>query len=40
MSQLTAQQLVEQVLAASTADGCVAYVVESTEANLRGRRTA
>ncbi|PRY41223.1 putative Zn-dependent protease [Geodermatophilus tzadiensis] len=35
MSRLTAQQLVEQVLAASTADGCVAYVVESTEANLR-----
>ncbi|MGY1795796.1 metallopeptidase TldD-related protein [Geodermatophilus sp. SYSU D00525] len=35
MSQLTAQQLVEKALAASTADGCVAYVVESTEANLR-----
>ncbi|SFP96665.1 Predicted Zn-dependent protease or its inactivated homolog [Geodermatophilus dictyosporus] len=35
MSRLTAQQLVEEVLAASTADGCVAYVVESTEANLR-----
>jgi predicted Zn-dependent protease len=31
----TAQELVERVLAASTADGCVAYVVESTEANLR-----
>ncbi|SDC21255.1 Predicted Zn-dependent protease or its inactivated homolog [Geodermatophilus telluris] len=35
MSARTAQQLVEEVLAASTADGCVAYVVESTEANLR-----
>ena len=35
MSALTAQQLVEKALAASTADGCVVYVVESTEANLR-----
>ncbi|MGY1699477.1 metallopeptidase TldD-related protein [Geodermatophilus sp. SYSU D00766] len=35
MSQLTAQQLVEKALAASTADGCVVHVVESTEANLR-----
>ncbi|MGY1652411.1 metallopeptidase TldD-related protein [Geodermatophilus sp. SYSU D01119] len=35
MSRQTAQELVEQALAASTADGCVAYVVESTEANLR-----
>jgi predicted Zn-dependent protease len=35
MTQLTAQQLVEKALAASSADGCVAYVVESTEANLR-----
>ncbi|MGY1715684.1 metallopeptidase TldD-related protein [Geodermatophilus sp. SYSU D01106] len=35
MSRLSAQELVEQALAASTADGCVAYVVESTEANLR-----
>ncbi|MGY1668234.1 metallopeptidase TldD-related protein [Geodermatophilus sp. SYSU D00696] len=34
-SQLTAQQLVEKALAASTADGCVVFVVESTEANLR-----
>ncbi|SNS04025.1 Predicted Zn-dependent protease or its inactivated homolog [Geodermatophilus saharensis] len=35
MSQLTGQQLVEKALAASTADGCVVHVVESTEANLR-----
>ncbi|MBM7806406.1 putative Zn-dependent protease [Geodermatophilus bullaregiensis] len=35
MSALTAQQLAEKALAASTADGCVVYVVESTEANLR-----
>ncbi|SFO33557.1 Predicted Zn-dependent protease or its inactivated homolog [Geodermatophilus obscurus] len=35
MSSLTAQQLVEKTLAASTADGCVVHVVESTEANLR-----
>ncbi|MGX5653919.1 metallopeptidase TldD-related protein [Geodermatophilus nigrescens] len=35
MSAATAQELVERALAASTADGCVAYVVESTEANLR-----
>jgi predicted Zn-dependent protease len=35
MSALTAQQLVEKALAASTADGQVVYVVESTEANLR-----
>ncbi|WP_369256499.1 metallopeptidase TldD-related protein [Geodermatophilus amargosae] len=35
MSSMTAQQLVEKALAASTADGCVAYVVESTETNLR-----
>jgi predicted Zn-dependent protease len=35
MSSLTAQQLVEEALAASTADGCVVHVVESTEANLR-----
>ena len=35
MSRQTAQELVELALAASTADGCVAYVVESTEANLR-----
>jgi predicted Zn-dependent protease len=35
MSALTAQQLVEKALAASTADGCVVFVVESTEANLR-----
>ncbi|HJX44239.1 MAG TPA: metallopeptidase TldD-related protein [Geodermatophilus sp.] len=31
----TAQELVEQALAASTADDAVVYVVESTEANLR-----
>lgn len=35
MTQYSAQQLVEKALAASTADGCVVYVVESTEANLR-----
>jgi predicted Zn-dependent protease len=35
MTQYSAQQLVEKVLATSTADGCVVYVVESTEANLR-----
>ena len=35
MSRLTAQELVERALAASTADGAVVYVVESTEANLR-----
>ena len=31
MTQYSAQQLVEKALAASTADGCVVYVVESTE---------
>jgi predicted Zn-dependent protease len=31
----TPQEVVEQALAASSADGCVAFVVESTEANLR-----
>jgi predicted Zn-dependent protease len=35
MSAATPQQLVEQALAASTADGQVTYVVESSEANLR-----
>ncbi|NEM06847.1 metallopeptidase TldD-related protein [Geodermatophilus normandii] len=35
MTQYSAQQLVEKALATSTADGCVVYVVESTEANLR-----
>ncbi|GAB3306160.1 metallopeptidase TldD-related protein [Geodermatophilus aquaeductus] len=35
MTRYSAQQLVEKALAASTADGCVVYVVESTEANLR-----
>ncbi len=35
MSTPTAQQLVERALAASTADGQVAFVVESSEANLR-----
>lgn len=35
MSQLKPQELVERALAASTADGQVAYVVESSEANLR-----
>ncbi|OMQ16747.1 peptidase [Modestobacter sp. VKM Ac-2676] len=35
MSQLSPQEIVEQALAASTADGQVTYVVESSEANLR-----
>ena len=35
MSTLSAQELVEQCLAASTADGQVAYVTEHSEANLR-----
>ncbi|SFT62972.1 Predicted Zn-dependent protease or its inactivated homolog [Geodermatophilus amargosae] len=35
MTHHSAQQLVEKALAASAADGCVVYVVESTEANLR-----
>ena len=35
MSAMTPQQLVEQALTASTADGQVTYVVESSEANLR-----
>jgi predicted Zn-dependent protease len=35
MSATTAQQLVDQALAASRADDAVVYVVESTEANLR-----
>jgi predicted Zn-dependent protease len=35
VSALTPQELVEKALAASTADGQVAFVVESSEANLR-----
>jgi predicted Zn-dependent protease len=35
MTQLTPQEVVETALKASTADGQVTYVVESTEANLR-----
>jgi predicted Zn-dependent protease len=35
MTTATPQEVVEQALAASGADGCVAYVVESSEANLR-----
>jgi predicted Zn-dependent protease len=35
MSQLGPQEIVERALAASTADGQVTYVVESTEADLR-----
>jgi predicted Zn-dependent protease len=35
MSQLSAQELVERCLAASTADDQITYVVESSEANLR-----
>jgi predicted Zn-dependent protease len=35
MTQLKPQELVEQALAASTADGQVTYVTESSEANLR-----
>ncbi len=35
MTQLTPQALVEKALAASTADGQISYVVESSEANLR-----
>jgi predicted Zn-dependent protease len=35
MSRLSAQELVERALAASTADDQITYVVESSEANLR-----
>jgi len=35
VSALTPQDVVEKALAASTADGQVAFVVESSEANLR-----
>jgi predicted Zn-dependent protease len=35
MSSASAQEIVERALAASTADGQVTYVVESSEANLR-----
>jgi predicted Zn-dependent protease len=35
MTSVSPQELVERALAASTADGQVAYVVESSEANLR-----
>jgi predicted Zn-dependent protease len=35
MSSLTPQEIVEQALAASTADGQVVYVTDSSEANLR-----
>jgi predicted Zn-dependent protease len=35
MSRLTPQEIVERALAASTSDGQVAYVTESSEANLR-----
>src|SRR3712207_60611 len=35
MSRLTPQELVEQALAASRADGQITYVTESSEANLR-----
>ena len=35
MSTLTPQQLVEQALAASTADAQITYVTEHSEANLR-----
>jgi predicted Zn-dependent protease len=35
MSQYTAQELVERALAASTVDGQITYVTESSEANLR-----
>ena len=35
MSTMTAQQLVEQALAASTADAQITYVTEHSEANLR-----
>jgi predicted Zn-dependent protease len=35
MTQLSAQELVEKALSASTADGQITYVVESSEANLR-----
>ncbi|QXG77652.1 TldD/PmbA family protein [Modestobacter sp. L9-4] len=35
MSSLTPQEIVEQALAASTADGAVVYVTDSSEANLR-----
>ena len=35
MTTATPQEVVERALAASTADGQVAFVVESSEANLR-----
>jgi predicted Zn-dependent protease len=35
MTQYTAQEIVERVLAASTADDQIAFVVESSEANVR-----
>jgi len=35
MTQLSAQEIVERALAASTVDGQVTFVVESSEANLR-----
>ena len=35
MTQLSAQEIVERALAASTVDGQITYVVESSEANLR-----
>jgi predicted Zn-dependent protease len=35
MTQYTAQELVERALAASTVDGQITYVTESSEANLR-----
>ncbi|MGY1811410.1 metallopeptidase TldD-related protein [Blastococcus sp. SYSU D00820] len=35
MTQYTAQEVVEKALSASTADGQVTYVVDSSEANLR-----
>ena len=35
MTRLSAQQIVEQALAASTVDGQVTFVVDSSEANLR-----
>jgi predicted Zn-dependent protease len=40
MSTLSPQDVVEKALAASTADGQVAFVVESSEANLRWARNS
>ena len=40
MTSCAPQELVERALAASTADGQVTFVTESSEANLRWAATA